>query len=63
MNERSDDLPKGIDYLSPKVKSASEHFRNTGEHAGIFESPKSADAFDKALHDAMGWKGKNNKWE
>jgi hypothetical protein len=43
-------------------KEAMEHFRKTGEHMGIFKSQGHADAFDKQLHEDLGWIGSKNKW-
>ena len=56
-------LPHIVNGIKLSGKEAFEHFKNTGEHAGIFDSRKAADAFDKALHEQMGWAGKKNKWE
>lgn len=56
-------LPTIINGIKYSPKEAFEHFKNTGEHAGIFASKEQADAFDKLLHEHMGWIGKRNKWE
>ena len=56
-------LPTVVNGILHNANEAFEHFKNTGEHMGIFDSRKAADAFDKALHEQMGWTGKKNKWE
>lgn len=64
------DIDKGRTVLLPTViegkqytpKEAFEHFKKTGEHMGIFENRKSADAFDKQLHEDLGWTGSKNQW-
>lgn len=55
-------LPTIINGIQYSPEEAFQHFKDSGEHLGIFESRKAADAFDKALHEQMGWIGKKNKW-
>ena len=55
-------LPTIIEGIKYSPKEAFQHFKDTGEHMGIFKSRKEADSFDKKLHEDMGWVGKNNKW-
>ena len=33
--------------------AAVAHYRNTGQHLGIFDTPQNADAYGRALHDAQ----------
>lgn len=55
-------LPHIVNGIKLSGKEAFEHFKRTGEHAGIFNSREAADAFDKQLHEDMGWLGSSNKW-
>lgn len=55
-------LPTVIEGKQYTPKEAFEHFKKTGEHMGIFENEESANAFDKQLHEDMGWIGQKNKW-
>lgn len=55
-------LPHIVNGVKLSGKEAFDHYKKTGEHAGIFESEASADAFDKQLHEDMGWLGSKNKW-
>ena len=55
-------LPTIIEGIKYSPKEAFQHFKDTGEHMGIFENRKAADAFDKKLHEDMGWIGSKNKW-
>ncbi len=55
-------LPTIVDGIKLSPKEAFQHFKKTGEHMGIFESASAANAFDKKLHEDMGWLGSKNKW-
>lgn len=55
-------LPTVIEGKQYTPKEAFEHFKKTGEHMGIFSSREHADAFDKQLHEDLGWLGSKNKW-
>jgi len=50
----------GGKILSPE--DAIEHFKQTKEHLGIFGSEDAANAYDKQMHEQMGWTGPNNQW-
>src|SRR3954470_9925760 len=56
-------LPRVIEGKMHTPKEAFEHFKNTGEHMGIFSSREAADKFDEQLHQDMGWIGSKNKWD
>jgi hypothetical protein len=56
-------LPHIVNGIKLSGKEAFEHFKKTGEHMGIFKSRKHADAFDKKLHEDMGWLGSKNVWD
>lgn len=55
-------LPRVIEGIMHTPEEAMQHFKDTGEHMGIFNSREAADAFDKQLHEDMGWLGARNKW-
>lgn len=55
-------LPRVIEGKMHTPQEAMKHFKETGEHMGIFESQQHADAFDKQLHEDLGWLGAKNKW-
>jgi hypothetical protein len=55
-------LPHIVNGIKLSSKEAFDHFKKTGEHAGIFDSEAAADAFDEQLHEDMGWRGSKNKW-
>lgn len=56
-------LPTIINGKEVSVKEATEHYKNTGEHLGVFKTKEEADKYDKQLHERMGWLGETNKWE
>lgn len=56
-------LPTIINGKQVSVKEATEHYKKTGEHLGVFKNQKDADKYDKQLHARMGWLGETNKWE
>ncbi|HWI50089.1 MAG TPA: hypothetical protein VNU45_17910 [Rummeliibacillus sp.] len=56
-------LPTIINGKEVSVKEATEHYKKTGEHLGIFENRQDADKYDKQMHERHGWIGKSNKWE
>jgi hypothetical protein len=56
-------LPTIINGKEVSVKEATEHYKKTGEHLGIFKNREDANKYDKQLHERMGWRGESNKWE
>lgn len=56
-------LPTIINGKEVSVKEATEHYKKTGEHLGIFKTRDEANKYDKQLHERMGWTGENNKWD
>lgn len=56
-------LPRVIEGKMHTPEEAIKHFKKTGEHMGIFESRKHADAFDEQLHKDLGWIGSKNTWD
>ncbi len=56
-------LPRVIEGFMHTPQEAMKHFKETGEHMGIFDTQKNADAFDEQLHKDMGWNGPKNKWD
>jgi len=56
-------LPTIINGKEVTKKEAVDHYMKTGEHLGIFKNEKDADAYDKQLHERMGWLGESNKWD
>jgi hypothetical protein len=56
-------LPTIIDGKEVSSKEAVKHYKETGEHMGIFSSEAAADAYDKKLHEEKGWVGVGNKWK
>ncbi len=56
-------LPRIVNGQLLSEKDAMNHFRNTGEHMGMFHSQEAADSYDKKLHADMGWNGKKNVWK
>lgn len=43
-------------------EAAISHFRNTKENLGVFGSMDAANAYDRQMHDKMGWVGDANQW-
>ncbi len=56
-------LPRIVNGKVLSEKDAFNHFKKTGEHMGMFHSQEAADAYDKKLHQDMGWIGKHNIWK
>ncbi len=60
-------LPTIINGKRVSDKEAYKHYRETGEHMGIFKTEKDADNYDKDLHNKMGWNGapgsSQEKWQ
>lgn len=50
-------LPTVINGKIVSNDEAIRHYKQTGEHMGIFNSEQSADAYDRELHNRMGWNG------
>ncbi len=50
-------IPTVIDGVRLSNKDAIAHYRQTGEHLGIFDSPAHADAYAKALHESQAARG------
>ena len=42
--------PEGSKAEQQMFKAAFQHYENSGEHMGIFDSPESADAYATAVH-------------
>jgi hypothetical protein len=55
-------LPTVINGKIVSPDDAVQHYRQTGEHMGIFRDQQSADAYDKNMHESNGWTGPNNSW-
>lgn len=62
-NGRTVLLPRVVNGKILSEKDAFNHFKNTGEHMGLFHSKEAADAYDKKLHEDMGWLGPKNVWK
>lgn len=60
-------LPTIVNGKRVSEDEAIKHYHDTGEQMGIFDSEKSADAYDRQLHNKMGWNGKpgsaQDKWQ
>lgn len=56
-------LPTIIGGKSFSNKEAIKHYKETGEHMGVFKSETDANLYDEKLHHEKGWEGKGNKWE
>lgn len=56
-------LPTIINGKNVTNKEATEHFKKTHEHLGIFKTREEANKYDKQLHERMGWLGASNKWD
>lgn len=56
-------LPTVIDGKIVSNKKAVEHYRETGQHMGVFSSEAAANEYDKKLHKEKGWEGQANKWD
>jgi len=55
-------LPTIVNGKRVSGPEAFAHFKETGEHMGIFDSEANADKYDEALHKAKGWIGSKNVW-
>lgn len=55
-------LPTVINGKIVSNDEAIHHYKQTGEHMGIFKDQKSADAYDEKLHRDQGWTGPKNIW-
>lgn len=55
-------LPTIVNGKRVSEKEAFNHFKETGEHMGIFSTRAAADKFDEQLHQDKGWIGERNKW-
>lgn len=55
-------IPTVIDGKRLSNDDAINHFKNTHEHMGIFETRQDADRYDEVLHKIKGWTGKKNIW-
>lgn len=56
-------LPTIVNGKKISAKEAFQHYKDTGEHLGIFKTREEADKYDKQLHERMGWLGEANKWD
>lgn len=54
-------LPTVINGKVVSNSAAIQHYKNTGENLGTFKNELDANAYDKKMHDQMGWKGNNWK--
>lgn len=55
-------LPTIVNGQKLSPKDAFEYYRHTGENLGVFGSQDAADAYDKQMHEQLGWIGTNNNW-
>lgn len=55
-------LPTVINGKIVSNQEAIQHYKQTGEHMGIFNSQQAADQYDQNMHKQQGWTGPNNKW-
>ncbi len=55
-------IPTIIDGQRVSPLEALEYAKTTGQNLGVFGTQEAADEYDKQMHEAMGWTGKNNNW-
>lgn len=56
-------LPTIINGKQVSNDEAIAHYKQTGEHMGIFKSEADANKYDERIHKEKGWEGESNKWE
>ncbi len=55
-------IPRVVGGKIVSPEEAFDHFKKTKEQLGIFGSEDAANAYDKQMHEQMGWVGPNNVW-